>query len=118
MCQDFGEIDKVTEIAPMPQGEIWAKQQCLSGHRYIHVFDFAAGFYTVSIHPDSQPYLTFYVEGWGYFKYLHLPFDVTGGPSEFAQLTGEHMHDLMADGTTKLFVDDGGSASDTFEDGM
>jgi RNase H-like domain found in reverse transcriptase len=118
MCQDFGEINKVTEIAPMPQGDIRAKQQRLSGHQYIHVFDFAASFYAVSIHPDSQPYITFYVEGWGYFKYLRLLFGVTGGPSEFAQLTGERMHDLTADGMIELFVDDGGSASDTFEEGM
>jgi hypothetical protein len=94
ICQDFGEINKVTKITPMPQGDIQVKQQRLSGHWYIHVFDFAAGFYAISIHPDSQPYITFYVEGWGYFKYLHLPFGVTGGPSEFAQLTGQHLHDL------------------------
>ena len=36
MCQDFGGINKVTEIAPVPQGDIRAKQLCLSGHRYIH----------------------------------------------------------------------------------
>ena len=63
MCQDFGGINKVTEIAPVPQGDIRAKQLRLSGHRYIHVFDFAAGFYGIEIHPDSQPYITFYIEG-------------------------------------------------------
>ena len=118
ICQDFGEINKVTQIAPMPQGDIRAKQQRLSGHRYIHVFDFAAGFYAIAIDPDSQPYIVFYVEGWGYFKYLRLPFGVTGGPSEFAQLTGQRLHDLTADGIIELFVDDGGSASDTFEEGI
>ena len=56
LCQDFGEINKVTTIAPVPQGDIHAKQHRLSGHRYIHVFDFAAGFYSIAIHPDSQPY--------------------------------------------------------------
>ena len=45
MCQDFGGINKVTEVAPVPQGDIHAKQLRLSGHRYVHVFDFAAGFY-------------------------------------------------------------------------
>lgn len=33
LCQDFGEINKVTPIAPVPQGDIHAKQLQLSGHR-------------------------------------------------------------------------------------
>ena len=72
MCQDFGGINKVTEIAPIPQGDIHAKQLRLSGHRYIHVFDFAAGFYGIAVHPDSQPYVTFFVEGRGYFAYQRM----------------------------------------------
>jgi hypothetical protein len=70
LCQDFSEVNRVTEIAPMPQGDIREKQQRLSGHRYVHVFDFAAGFYAIAIDHDSQPYITFFVEGKGYFKYL------------------------------------------------
>jgi hypothetical protein len=77
MCQDFNGINKVTEVAPVPQGDIHAKQLRLSGHRYVHVFDFAAGFYGISVHPDSQPYITFFVEGRGYFAYQRMPFGVT-----------------------------------------
>ena len=69
LCQDFGEINKVMTIAPIPQGDICAKQLRLSGHKYVHVFDFAAGFYGIAVHLDSQPYITFYVEGLGYFAY-------------------------------------------------
>ena len=32
ICQNFAQINKVTKIAPMPQGDIRAKQQRLSGH--------------------------------------------------------------------------------------
>jgi hypothetical protein len=32
ICQNFGEINKLTEIPPMPQGNIRAKQQRLAGH--------------------------------------------------------------------------------------
>ena len=118
MCQDFGGINKVTEVAPVPQGDIRAKQLRLSGHRYVHVFDFAAGFYGITVHPDSQPYITFFVEGRGYFAYLRMPFGVTGGPSEFGHVTGERFHDLIAKSILELFVDDGGMASDSFEEGM
>lgn len=118
MCQDFGEINKVTEVAPVPQGDIRAKQLRLSGHRYIHIFDFAAGFYGIEINPESQPYITFYVEGRGYFAYKRMPFGVTGGPSEFGHVTAERFHDLVAKSILELFVDDGGAAMNSFEEGM
>ena len=118
LCQDFSEVNRVTEIAPMPQGDIREKQQRLSGHRYVHVFDFAAGFYAIAIDHDSQPYITFFVEGKGYFKYLRLPFGVTGGPSEFGQLTAEQLCDIVGNNTIELFVDDGGAAANTFKEGM
>ena len=118
MCQDFGGINRVTEVAPIPQGDIWAKQLRLSGHRYVHVFDFAAGFYGIAVHPDSQPYITFFVEGRGYFAYQRMPFGVTGGPSEFGHVTGDRFHDLIAQTILELFVDDGGMASNSFDEGM
>jgi len=118
LCQDFGEINKVTPIAPVPQGDIHAKQLQLSGHQYVHIFDFAAGFYSIAIHPNSQPYITFHLEGRGHFAYERMPFGITGGPSEFGHTVGQHMHNLIADGTCKNFVDDGGSAADSFKEGM
>jgi len=118
LCQDFGEINKVTVIAPMPQGNIRAKQLRLSGHRYVHVFDFVAGFYGIAVYPDSQPYITFYIEGLGYFAYERMSFGITGGPSEFGHMVAQCMHDLITDGTCENFVDDGGSAADSFEEGM
>ena len=118
MCQDFGGINRVTEVAPVPQGDIHTKQLRLSGHRYVHVFDFAAGFYGIAVHPDSQPYITFFVEGRGYFAYQRMPFGVTGGPSEFGHVTGERFHDLIAQAILELFVDDGGMASDSFSEGI
>ena len=44
----------------MPQGDIRAKQQQLSGHRWVSGFDFAAGFYAVSVDHESRPYTAFY----------------------------------------------------------
>jgi Reverse transcriptase (RNA-dependent DNA polymerase) len=118
MCQDFNGINKVTEVAPVPQGNIHAKQLRLSRHRYVHVFDFAAGFYGISVHPDSQPYIMFFVEGRGYFAYQCMPFGVTGGPLEFGHITGERFHDLIAASVLELFVDDGEISADLFEEGI
>ena len=48
LCQEFGKINKVTNVTPVPQGNICAKQLCLSGHQYIHMFNFAVGFYGIA----------------------------------------------------------------------
>jgi transposase InsO family protein len=118
ICQNFSQINKITKVAPMPQGDIRAKQQRLSGHRWVSGFDFAAGFYAVLVDPEARPYTAFYVEGRGYFWYKRMPFGLTGAPSTFANVTATHMYDLLADEVIELFVDDGGTAADTFEDMM
>ena len=113
ICQNFSQINKV---APMPQGDIRAKQQRLSGHKWVSGFDFAAGFYAVLVDPESRPYTAFYIEGRGYFWYKRMPFRLTGTPSTFANMTAKHMYSLLADETMELFVDDGGTAANTFNE--
>ena len=49
ICQNFTQVNKITKVAPMPQGDIRAKQQCLSEHWWVAGFDFATGFYAVVI---------------------------------------------------------------------
>jgi hypothetical protein len=115
ICQNFSQINKITKVAPMPQGDIRAKQQRLSGHRYVSGFDFAAGFYAIAVDPESRPYTAFYVEGRGYFWYKRMPFGLTGGPSSFGHMTATRMHELIVKEIMELFVDDGGTADDTFE---
>ncbi|TFY75650.1 hypothetical protein EWM64_g8362 [Hericium alpestre] len=58
VCQNFNEVNKVTHVAPMPQGDIRAKQQRLSGHKYLSIFDFAAGFYAVETAKHLHDLLT------------------------------------------------------------
>ena len=118
ICQNFSQVNKITKVAPMPQGDIRAKQQRLSGHRWVSGFDFAAGFYAVVVDPESRPYTAFYVEGRGYFWYKRMPFGLTGAPSTFANMTAKHLYDLLAEETMELFVDDGGTAANTFEEMM
>lgn len=95
ICQNFMEINCVTEIAPMPQGDIWIKQQRVSGHRWVCTFNFASGFYAVTVAEESRPYTCFYIEGQGYFWCVKMPFGLTGAPSTFAHMTATHLHDLL-----------------------
>ena len=118
ICQNFSQINKITKVAPMPQGDIRAKQQRLSGHRWVLGFDFAAGFYAVVVDPESRPYTAFYVEGQGYFWYKRMPFGLTGAPSTFANMTAQHLYNLIVEEIMELFVGDGGAGADTFEEMM
>ena len=114
VCQNFAELNEVTKVPPMPQGDIRLKQQNLSGHRWITVFDFANGFYACEVKPEDQPYICFYVEGRGYYAYKRMPFGLTGAPSFFGETTAKALGDFI--GTLiELFVDDGGLAGDDFE---
>jgi len=86
VCQDFADLNKVTKVPPMPQGDIRLKQQRLCGHHWVSTFDFASGFYACPM----------------------------GAPSTFAEMTANALGNLV--GTLfKLFVDDGGMAGDVFE---
>src|SRR5271168_706598 len=118
ICQNFAQINKITKVAPMPQGDSRAKQQRLSGHRWVSGFDFAAGFYAVMMDPEAKPFTAFYMEGRGYFWYRRMPFGLTGAPSTFAKMTADNMYDLLADEVMELFVDDGGAAANSFDEIM
>lgn len=115
ICQNYGALNRVTQVFPMPQGDIRTKQRRLSGHRWVTGFDFASGFYAVTIPEESRPYLAYYVEGRGFFTNKRMPFGLTGAPSTFAQVTADALGDLLAKLEIELLVDDGGMGGDDFE---
>ena len=45
-----------------------------------------------------------------------MPFGLTGAPSTFGHMTATQMHEPISDGTMELFVDDRGTATNTFEE--
>jgi hypothetical protein len=116
ICQNYAALNKVTHVFPMPQGDIRTKQRRLSGHRWIHGFDFASGFYAVAIPEKYRPYLAYYVEGKGFYTPKRMPFGLTGAPTTFAHVTAEKLGDLLPKLNIELLVDDGGMAGDDFED--
>ena len=113
VCQNYSELNKVTTVPPMLQGDIRIKQQKLCGQRWRSVFDFAAGFYAVEIHEDTRPYLAFYDECKGFLTYGRMPFGLTGAPTCFNDMTARELGDLK-DILFQLFVDDGGMAGEEF----
>ena len=114
VTQNFAELNKVTQIPPMFQGDIHAKQQRLSGHWYVSVFDFASGFYAIEIPDRWRPYFTFFVDGRGYLWYKRMAMGWTGAPTVFSATVTRRLHDILTNDTMELFVDDGGCTDDTF----
>ncbi|THH15436.1 hypothetical protein EW146_g5032 [Bondarzewia mesenterica] len=92
ICQNYDQLNRVTQVPPMPQG-----------------------FYAVETDPTIQPYLAFYVEGRGFYTNVCMPFSLTGAPTRFAQLTADCLGDLIGL-LFELFVDDGGMAGDDFKE--
>ena len=90
------------------------KQCGLSGHRWVHGFDFASGFYAITIPETSCPYLEYYVEGHGFFTQKHMPFGLTGALSTFAHITTMKLGDLLVKLEIELLVDNGGMVGDDF----
>jgi hypothetical protein len=115
ICQNYNAINKVTKVFPTLQGDIWTKQHRLSGHRWIHGFDFASGFYAVTIPKSSLPYLGYYVEGRGFFPNKHMPFGLTGAPATFMHIVTSKLGNLLPKLGIELLVDDGRMASDEFD---
>ena len=114
VTQNFADLNKATQIPPMFQGDIRAKQQRLSGHKYVSIFDFASGFYAVEIPEKWRPYFTFFVDGRGYLWYKRMAMGWTGAPIVFSAVVTNCLHDILADDTMELFVDDGGCGDQTF----
>jgi hypothetical protein len=114
ICQNFNALNKVTKVFPLPQGDIRTKQRRLSGHRWVHGFDFASGFYAITIPASSRPYLAHYVEGRGFFTNKRMPFGLTGAPATFAHIIASKLGDLLPKLDVELLVDDGGMAGDDF----
>ena len=75
VCQHYGELNKVTRVPLMLQGNIHTKQQKVCGQWWCSVFDFAAGFYAVEIHEDRKPYLALYDECKGFPTYAQILLD-------------------------------------------
>jgi Reverse transcriptase (RNA-dependent DNA polymerase) len=99
----------------MPQGDIYAKQYRLSSHKNVSIVDFILGFYTIEIDSRLCPYTAFYIEEIGHFWYAWMPFGLMGAPTVFTLVIASHLHNLIADKMLKIFVDDGGTAVDTFD---
>ena len=118
ICQNYRALNHVTQVFPMPQGDIRTKQRRLSGHRWIHGFDFASGFYAVTIPEALRPYLAYYIEGRGFHTQKRIPFGLMGAPTTFAHVVAEKLGDLLPKLNIELLVDDGGMAGDGFEEMM
>src|SRR5882762_1075390 len=114
ICQNYNALNKVTKVFPLPQGDIRTKQRHLSGHHWVHGFDFASRFYAVTIPASSRPYLAHYVEGRGFFTNKRMPFGLTGAPATFAHIVASKLGDLLPKLAIELLVDDGGMAGDDF----
>ena len=106
---DYGGDRKV-----LPAGDLWTKQEFAAGHQWASIIDFAAGYYAVPLDDDTVPYVAFYVEGRGYYVYLHMPFILTGAPATFCEMVAIALDDMIGRELVN-WMDDICLAGDVFE---
>jgi hypothetical protein len=94
-CHAPTALNKATQIPSFPQGDLKAKQEFATGHRWASVIDFSAGYYAVPLDDKSVPYVAFYVEGSSYYVYLHMPFGLTGAPTMFCEMVAVALEDTI-----------------------
>lgn len=85
----------MTQIPPFPQGNLNGKHQFAAGHHWASVINFVASYYTTQMLDESVPYTAFYVEGHGYYIYLHMPFGLTGAPVTFGELIAIALNNMI-----------------------
>ena len=115
ICQNYNALNKVTKVFPLLQGDIQTKQQGLSGHCWVHEFDFTSGFYAVTIPESSCPYLAYYIEGCIFFMNKCMPFRLTSAPATFAHIVASKLGNLLLKLGIELLVDDSGMVGDDFD---
>ena len=64
---------------------------------------------------EAVPYTAFYVEGWGFYVYLRMPFGLTGTPTTFCEMVAIALDGMI--GTELVnWMDDICIADNDFED--
>ena len=95
ICHAFMALNQVTQIPPFPQGNLNGKHQFAAGHHWASVINFVAGYYAIQMSDKSVTYTAFYMEGCGYYLYLHMPFGLTGAPATFGELIVIALNDMI-----------------------
>jgi hypothetical protein len=113
-CCDFNEVNQKARVPPFMSGNIKLKQQQLAGHRYMCKFDFATGFYALSVDGSSQLYLAFFVPDHLFFTWQRMLFGITGAPTVFGCIAAEALDGLVGR-IMELFANDRGAADDNFD---
>jgi hypothetical protein len=95
VCHAFNALNKVMQVPPFPAGDLKAKHEFASGHRWASVIDFTAGYYVVPLDDETVPYVAFYMEGRGYYVYLRMPFGLTGAPATFCEMVTIALNNMI-----------------------
>lgn len=96
VCHVFNALNKATQVPPFPAGNLRSKQEFAAGHRWASVIDFAARYYAVPLDDELVPYVTFYIEGRGYYVYLRMPFSLTAALTTFCEMVAIALDDMIS----------------------
>ena len=103
-CVDYRKLNALTKKDRYPLPLIDETLARLAGCKFITKFDIIAAFNKLRMHPDSEDYTTF-TTAIGAYKYLVLPFGLTGGPASFQHYINNTLLPFLND-FVQAYLDD------------
>ena len=115
LCQDYREINKLTELDPFPFPLIDNIINGFGGCNYFTKIDLKDGFYQVGISEKTRKFTAF-VTPFGHFQFRRLPFGWKNSPPKFQRIMMRILEKLLIDPTVRVYIDDICIGSRTFEE--
>ena len=103
-CMDYRKLNALSKKDRYPLPLIDETLARLAGCKFITKFDIIAAFNKLRMHPDSEDYTTF-TTAMGAYKYLVLPFGLTGGPASFQHYINDTLLPFLND-FVQAYLDD------------
>lgn len=103
-CVDYRKLNALTKKDRYPLPLIDETLARLAGCKFITKFDIIAAFNKLRMHRDSEDYTTF-TTAMGAYKYLVLPFGLTGGPASFQHYINDTLLPFLND-FVQAYLDD------------
>jgi len=114
---DYRDTNKRCRKNSHPLPDIPTTLNTLKKAKFVSTLDMQSGYYQIPMDEASQEITAFSIPGIGHFEFVVMPFGLSTAPGIF-QASMEDILRPVLNKHTKIFIDDIGVSSETFEEHM